>query len=1349
MTAPAASEPDTRSGSREAAQAPAPTVGVLLPLRLETRFTGSELRLRVIPDEPWFDRHDHLASPAELDSLERYRTAAGDHPDSPEGQAAWRGFARQHGPGRAAWLLRTFPEARDPGVAGGLAEPGARRRVLRPAQVREEARFTELAGFPDTLQVWLARAGGAPALAATLTVDHARLRLDPVDPGSGEERWWESFPEAVKAGLATTIDLGQRNDDIDVLSVVGLGRGDPKALFAAHRDAGQLGLLPVGVPTNSVDGELSADLGEDPDQWRALLGRAATATERRVSVALTGDAATLGPLPGDAPPHGRWARRLVAALWPALWGHGLADVLGLEGKAVAQAADWAAENLEPAGPFPPLRVGTQPYGLLPATALRDWVPAPGDPVVEGRILPALQHLRARWAAAAEAAARTFTGGADAGRLLDALRHPYASPGYALERLRPMELWTVALLATGTHVAWPDLLRRWGRRFPVAGALGLRPVRRYGGRGTAKRLRLPLVTPPALPAGATTASVLRSLSDTAKLAPAQFANSAALDRDVLKLDPDSLLLRLTVRSLQLAIGEVGGDKQALASPALEPVAADRATKGRLATAIRAVDRADLGAQTPTAAAFRRVAAAVGALAAVPQRQLERLLPLVVDCATHRVDPWVSAPARRRLHALLGLAGDATGPATATLTLGAYGWVDRPRPGTPGPTGGGLLHAPSEPQAATAALLRDRALGDHEGGRWHMDLTSTSVRDAAALAEEVRRGAHLAEALGRAVERAVANPARVAALRLRFPVRAEHAGRRVCDGQRVLAANQNTLGLPNATLAQLVPLRAALDAYGDLLVADAVHDVTSGRAELAGAAMDAAAGLAKPPDLDVLRTRREGRAVESVAVLVLPGAAQPPLPAGPDALAEVRPAALADPAADALVRARTGQPATWTWQVTGAGGGAPATVTLADLGLQPADALALPLGDLERLVMERAARGEGASITDRDGSARYERAVRLVALLGQVPATAPDLAEAAPGGIAGGAGAAVAADLLDRYTALRRVAAALADRLERAAATGTTPGEQAAALRLATRWGIAPTPDPGLAAAAPLGPSSASPGPAGPLAASGLFGGPARPGGARDPNGGVAGQLVRARRLLLDRLAAAPDPATAAGLDHLALARAAAALASPTGQVAVLARLRRDALPALKPGSGGGSGGADLEATWLRLVAAVRAPLARLEAAQLTAGTPAGTGPAFRPWANRPLDPWQTSVGDPRRLVAAWAPATLDLATTPPGQNLAVGLLDRLAETIPASGHTTSAAFGFDAPGARAQQAILLAVPPDLTKPLDLPTLAQVVAEARELAHARMATPVNLGAAGGLIPLALFPTSGETAIPLERG
>ena len=50
------------------------------------------------------------------------------------------------------------------------------------------------------------------------------------------------------------------------------------------------------------------------------------------------------------------------------------------------------------------------------------------------------------------------------------------------------------------------------------------------------------------------------------------------------------------------------------------------------------------------------------------------------------------------------------------------------------------------------------------------------------------------LGREVERAVGDPVKIHALRGDFPIREEHRGRRVCDGQRVLAANPATLGLP---------------------------------------------------------------------------------------------------------------------------------------------------------------------------------------------------------------------------------------------------------------------------------------------------------------------------------------------------------------------------------------------------------------------------------------------------------------------------------------------------------------------------------------------------------------------------
>jgi hypothetical protein len=1245
-------------------------VGVLLPLRLETRFDGTRLRLRVVPDEPWFDRHDPLPSATELDGLDRYLTAAGGRPDDdPAAAAAWEVFARQHGPGRATWLLRSFPDA------------------TRPPVVREEARFTALADLPEQLEVWLARGGGAPALTATLVVDPARLRLDPADRDQpGDRRWWESWDEAVAAGLAGEIDLGARADDIDVLYVVGLGTATPDRLLASHRDAGQLGLVAYGTPTNSVDGAPAADLGRDPAAWRALRRRQPSPTEQQVSLALTGDPDLLGPLPGDAPPQAEWTRRLVAGLWPALWGHTLRDVLGLGGQA-EQLGDWALANLHPAGPYPAVRVGTQPYGLLPATSLTAWRPAPGDPAVEAGMPAALALLRARWARAAESAGRTVEG-ADSGRLLDLIAQPPATPGHAARRLHPLELWFLALHATGTSITWPDLAGALDATWPLTAQLGLAPRRRYGARGTARQVGLPPVVPPRLPAGLPVGEVLRNLVGSVTRTPDLLATPRPLVQELLW--GGSLLLVLAVRALQLAVAEVGRVKLGAPLPALEPVAADPAARTRLAEHILAVTAADLAAPTPQAAAFHQVAAALDQAGEIPGEELERLLPATIDCAGQRVDAWVGGLAQRRLQALLAPGGAAP---PARLRLGAYGWVDRPRPGRPGPTTGGLLHAPSATQAVTAALLRDRAVRDPEPGRWHMDVTSAPARRAGALAAEVRFGGHLAEVLGREVERVVGDLAAVMRLRERFPVRTEHTGRRVCNGQQVLDADPATLGLDATALAELARLRQAVDAYGDLLVAEAVHHVVEGRPEAAGAAMDAAAGLAGPPALEVLRTQREGRAAETACAVVLADRPAPALPPGADALAAVSPAALADPAAAATVAERLGGPAEWTWSAGAA------TVTLADLELTPAEALALPLGDLERLALAAAGAVE---LTGRDGSLRYERARGLVALLGQVPASATDLAE-----VAGpGAHPPPAAELRDRLGRLRTVAAALVDRLGRAA----TAGERARALRLAARWGIAPAPAAGVA----------------------------------DP---LADQADRARRLLAERLTGAPDLAAAGAPDHLELARAIAGLASATGQVAVLGRLRRDALPAVAAAAPGPGPGGGLDAAWLRVVAAVRAPLARLEAAQLLAGTPAGAGPPLVPWANRAADPWQTDPADRRRLVVAYAPGDLDLDAVPADRQLAAGLVDRFAETIPGQSHTTTAAVGFDAPGARAPQAILLAVPPDPTRPLDTAAVLRIVAETRELAHARMAVPADLEAVAGFAPLPLLPATGQTAIPLD--
>ena len=113
-------------------------------------------------------------------------------------------------------------------------------------------------------------------------------------------------------------------------------------------------------------------------------------------------------------------------------------------------------------------------------------------------------------------------------------------------------------------------------------------------------------------------------------------------------------------------------------------------------------------------------------------------------------------------------------------------------------------------------------------------------------------------------------------------------------------------------------------------------------------------------------------------------------------------------------------------------------------------------------------------------------------------------------------------------------------------------------------------------------------------------------------------------------------------------------------------------------------ADLDAEYLTVVAAVRPALARLEAHQLTATIPL-TG-----WANRATDPWQTDATDARPLIAVYADPAV--ALSPPPALVATAQLDQFHEVVPATDQRTGAVFGFDAPAARAPQAILLAVPP---------------------------------------------------------
>jgi hypothetical protein len=163
---------------------------------------------------------------------------------------------------------------------------------------------------------------------------------------------------------------------------------------------------------------------------------------------------------------------------------------------------------------------------------------------------------------------------------------------------------------------------------------------------------------------------------------------------------------------------------------------------------------------------------------------------------------------------------------------------------------------------------------------------------------------------------------------------------------------------------------------------------------------------------------------------------------------------------------------------------------------------------------------------------------------------------------------------------------------------------------------------------------------------------------------------------------------------------------------------------------------LDATWLELVAAVRPPLARLEAHQALAAAQ-GSAP-FTAATNHPDDPWLEQIPPEGRdnrsvphLVVAYGPEP-----PPAAGDVAVGVLDGWAEVVPDKRHTAGAAFRFNAPGARAPQAILLAVTPVPGEEMTAEGVLATVGQARATAHARMARAEDLGnldvLTGGILP-----------------
>ncbi len=353
---------------------------VLFPLRLETHWTGGALQVRIYPDVISVDTHHAGLTPAENAAGARYQAAlaTGRQVDTDQ---AWAQLVNASGGPRAAWIVRATTPAPDgsPTSLTGTRTP-ALNEVSATARLLPE-RFAVVA-LADGVPVNLAPPGD-PARCVTWTspVDSNPLPCGLLESSGGPD-WLTDFDAAEAAGMAATIHVPDGAPWFDTIAVVGLRRGDAQpdiiGLLEAHAFTDGLEIMPDGTPTNNSDQIRAAySPRADADAAHALISPPVepdpaipfgTAGEQAAS-ALGVPFERLSRVAGAG--HTRGTATAACRLLVELGATGsLRERLGAAGD-----AGWPA--VTPDG-TPTLRVGRQPYGLLPVTAPGRWRPAPGE-----------------------------------------------------------------------------------------------------------------------------------------------------------------------------------------------------------------------------------------------------------------------------------------------------------------------------------------------------------------------------------------------------------------------------------------------------------------------------------------------------------------------------------------------------------------------------------------------------------------------------------------------------------------------------------------------------------------------------------------------------------------------------------------------------------------------------------------------------------------------------------------------------------------------------------------------------------------------------------------------------------
>lgn len=656
--------------------------------------------------------------------------------------------------------------------------------------------------------------------------------------------------------MAVTVQLPIPGRTVRKLVVYGvraaLARAEGAArlerLIRSHRFTDGAEFVAQGTPTNNTDTARTGWSRRTPPGPPDIAEAAAPSNASNASVvaaALGIDRSQLAHLPGARDEEQGRAAAFNTALWTTTWKEAVEHISQagrnngdkrLDSPALDSVREHWIDNVRGRGPLPAIRLGRQPYGVLPLVATdASWQPVLGG-FIENSLVPFIhQSVRPYWNAAQTSVATI------ANRPLEVALPEILGTDAVLRSLRVRPALTPEMtFETASALVLPDLGQH-STQHQVSKTVNLVSGVEWGevgdsdllGKNT-RTLALPLVhetdqayianlLAPA-PHAQSPASVLQVLLEHAieverhgrdklfdpahagLVREAIYATRVQVDRGLLAGAFEAVQAKaFDDRRVQAAAAtvtkEVGRlDARVLADrhpiPALAPATTLQQVAGEEPITTRLTG--DMGLQfigeifhaASWSARFRSAVETIGTVDNMEERRF--LLSETLDCCSHRLDAWLTAAATQRLRGLRqrGAAG---------AFIGAYGWLENIELRAPAPAGqvdgkdllhdgadGGFIHAPGLNQAATAAVLRSGRLthrrGDPNTEALDIDLSSARVRDALSLLEGMRGGQSLGALLGSAASaRALGRRTGARSLHLRA-ANAGAAARRKTDGAR---------------------------------------------------------------------------------------------------------------------------------------------------------------------------------------------------------------------------------------------------------------------------------------------------------------------------------------------------------------------------------------------------------------------------------------------------------------------------------------------------------------------------------------------------------------------------------------